>query len=138
MDWMKELQDEWDSTPVDTDGGGRIPDGKHRAVVADYTFDETLRAIRYRIGFPDLQDRSLNKTTFLFDKEGREQFKWAKKELAVLGITDFKLVDLPNYGDKLIGKALEVSIITPAGKAYSNIYFNRQVEALPSDTTASW
>lgn len=140
MEWLKEHQEEWDKTEIKSgkNSGGRIPDGKHRAVIADCSFDEEMRAVKYRVGFPDLNDRSLGKNTFLFAKDGSAKFNWVKDEMAILGEKEVKLENIQVHCAAVIGKAVNVTVVTPEGKNYSNIYFNEEAKVHEDDAPSTW
>lgn len=138
--WMEELDQKWEETTTKSSekAGARVPEGKQRAVAKSIEFDEEARAIRYKMAFPDAGDRELGKTTFLFDKDGNEKFDWAKNEMACLGEANFKLSEIKEACARAQGRAVNVTVHTPEGRKYSNIYFNSPASSEPSDVTTSW
>lgn len=143
MEWLKNDHEAWAAAAAkpDTPAGMRVPDGKHRSIVAEANYDLETRAIKYKMAFPDLNDRVLSKTTFLYAKDGAPAFDWAKRELALFGVDveakDF-LDKIDQHVASIVGKAVQSAVVTPEGKKFSNIYFNALSNAQPGDVTATW
>lgn len=126
MEWESKFKDAWSATEVKS-SGPRIPDGKNKIRIADAGYDPVLRAAKWKLEFPDAGGKFLTKSNFLFDKAGVPQFQWTKQDLEALGSPCESLDELDDALKSTIGKMAQVTLVTPPGSKYTNIYFNHQL-----------
>lgn len=130
MEWEEKFKEAWSNTVVKAGGGPRIPDGKNRVKVVDAAYDQILRAAKWVLEFPDAGGKRLTKTNFMFDKAGVPQFVWTKQDLEVLGAPPETMESVDTLEEALqstIGVYAQVTLVTPQGGKYSNIYFNHRL-----------
>lgn len=144
MQWEDKYKEAWAAVETKPSSGPRIPDGKNRVVVVDAAYDEKLRAAKWILEFPDAGSKRLTKTNFLFNKDGTPQFQWTHQDLATLGVPDDLLKDMDQLDramEATIGVSAQVTLQTPAGGKYSNIYFNHRLpdgEVVAAEVPADW
>ena len=125
MEWTQEFRDSFAATPVNAAYGPRIPDGKHRVKITGAAWDVKNFAARWSLEFPDVGSKTLTKTDFCLNSNTKEPvWKWLKQDLVTLGEPVEDLDQLEANLAATVGKHAQVTLITPEGKNFSNIYFN--------------
>lgn len=141
MKWDDNVKGVWAATETKPAAGPRVPDGKNRAKIVDAAWDETMRAARWALEFPDAGGKRLTKTNFLFDKSGTPQFQWTKQDLDTLGSPCASLEDLEDALAATVGTMVQVTLVTPPGTKFTNIYFNHRIDgadAIEAEVPADW
>lgn len=141
MEWDDKVKDVWASTETKPAAGPRVPDGKNRAKIVDAGYDPTMRAVKWSLEFVDAGGKRLTKTNFLYDKAGTPQFQWTKQDLDTLGSPCAELDQLEEALAATIGTMAQVTLVTPAGTKFTNIYFNHRIDgadAIEADVPSDW
>jgi hypothetical protein len=123
---LEALDAQWESTAAAD--LRNLPDGVYTATILkcymSRTKDGGKPSIRWEFGVAlpaVLRGRKVFRTSVV----NPEAFPWLKRDLAILGLKLTKISDLPYHCHDVLGKVVEIKVVTKGDR--QNVYFNRLI-----------